>query len=152
MNFRRHAQGPGPSLFACTPLVNVALLMLALFAGGLAFFPATVREVAMDLPVVAAGQPVDRLPGEGVVQVTTNGLISWNNEFVTRVGLRERLRQYSRDCVDAAVLVRADRRVPFDEVVAVLEACRSAEIDRYRVLAMPDVVQTSAVPVAASSR
>jgi biopolymer transport protein ExbD len=146
MNFRRHIQGAGSSLSPFVALVNVALLLLGLFAGGLAFFPATVAEVALELPVVAAGPAVEILPGEGIIQIATNNLLAWNNELVTGEGLRDRLRQYGRERVDAAVLVRADRRVPFCEVVAVLEACRSAEIDRWRVLAMPEAKATFAVP------
>jgi biopolymer transport protein ExbD len=152
MNFRRHIEGAGSSLSPFIALVNVALLLLGLFAGGLAFFPVSVAEVALDLPVVASGPAVERLPGEGVVQVATNGLVAWNNEFVTLDGLRDRLRQYGRERVDAAVLVRADRGVLFFEVVAVVEACRSAEIDRWRVLAMPDATRTSAAPVRSPSR
>jgi biopolymer transport protein ExbD len=145
MNFRRQAQEEG-SLIPMVPMLAAALLLLGVLAGGLAFSPAATDraadEVILELPVVSAGAPLNRAPGEVLIQLATNGVLYWNREVVTADEWRERLSRFDQDGgSNAAVLVRADRGVAFERVADLLEACRRAGIDRCRVAARAEDVR-----------
>ena len=137
MNFRRHIRGEALPLFSMAPmLLNVALLLLCLLLGAGMWKPAAC-ETGSRLPAVA-GQPVEHVPGELVVGIASNGVLTVNRQTLTIDELRARLRQLSFDVPESVVLVQADRQTPFAHVLDVLDACRSAEIDTYRFVAAPD--------------
>lgn len=130
MNFRRHLHGVESPLLQITPLLTVVFLLLCLFVGGLAFAPAA-REAYLQLPVVAGGQPIEHSPGEMVIEVASNGVLAVNRQALTPSELRARLVRFSSETAVSVVLVRVDPDAPFMQVLGVLDACRTAEIDKY---------------------
>ena len=136
MNFRRHKRGSEISPLQSAPLLSVILLLLCLQVGGVTFMPAPHEEVAVHLPVVGDGQPVEHRAGELVVEIAASGTLQVNHGSLTMDELRARLQQLSRDVAESVVLVRADPDTPLAKVIAVVEACRIAEIDRYSVMAI----------------
>ena len=136
MNFRRHMRGSELPLFQIAPLLTVALLLLCLFVGAAMLPPAT-REAEVVFPMVANGQSVKHHAGELIVSIAATGAVTVNRQVLPLEELRSRLQQLSHEMSESAVLVHADREAPFATILCVVEACRSAEIDYYQVVAAP---------------
>ena len=136
MNFRRHLRGAELPLFQVSPLLNVVFLLLCLYLAVAVLDPAA-REQEIQLPAIASGQPVQHVPGELIVRIASTGVLQLGRQTLTLDELRARLGQLSRDVPDSVVLVRADRDTPFAQILGVLDACRSAEIDKCSFVTMP---------------
>ena len=136
MNFRRHLRNTESPLVQSTAWLNVALLLLGLFVGGLALVPPP-REAGVWLSV-PGNAPADMSSPDGmVIEIAASGELSVNRQALTSEELRVRLIRFSRETVESVVLVRADTRASLAHVLGVIDACRNAAIDQYRVSALP---------------
>ena len=109
-----------------TPLVDVMLVLLVIF---MVTAPIIQQGVSVDLPDARAGA----LSGKDeqlVVSVTKKGSLYLNDTAMSAADLESKLRAIAAQRPDGQVFVRADKSVPYGEVVAVMAAIRESGIRR----------------------
>jgi biopolymer transport protein TolR len=109
-----------------TPLVDVMLVLLVIF---MVTAPILQQGVAVDLPEARAGA----LSGKDeqlVVSVTKGGELYLNDAEMSPADLETRLLAIAAQRPEGQVFVRADKSVPYGEVVAVMAAIKEAGIRR----------------------
>ncbi len=124
-----------------TPLVDVILVLLIIF---MVTAPMMQRGIDVALPQArsATGAEEDRL----VVTVDRTNRVWLNETPVALHMLEERLEAASRSMADPFVYLRADRAVPYGDVMAVMDRIKQAGIDRVGLVTEP-LPPAAAVPV-----
>ena len=109
-----------------TPLVDVMLVLLVIF---MVTAPIIQQGVSVDLPDARAGA----LNGKDerlVVSVTKKGSLYLNDTAMSASDLEAKLRAIAAQRPDGQVFVRADKSVPYGDVVAVMAAIKQSGIRR----------------------
>jgi biopolymer transport protein TolR len=109
-----------------TPLVDVMLVLLVIF---MVTAPILQQGVAVDLPSARAGALTGK-DEQLVVSVTKKGTIYLNDAELTAADLESKLRAIAAQRPDGQVFVRADKSVPYGDVVGVMAAIKQAGIKR----------------------
>jgi biopolymer transport protein ExbD len=109
-----------------TPLVDVMLVLLIIF---LVTIPAMQHAVRIDLPH-ASSQPEAVKPAHVDVAVQADGSILWDSEPVSDDGLRARIAQAALATPQPELHLRADRKVPYERVAAVMSAAQSGGLTK----------------------
>ena len=137
-------RGAGTSSIAqinVTPLVDVMLVLLVIF---MVTAPIIQQGVSVDLPKTrAAGLNSQEDPL--VVGLTKDGTVYLNDNQIAVADLRGKLVAIGRESPDRAVLLRADRSVPYGDVVGIIAAIKESGINKLGMVTEP-------APVAAASR
>src|SRR5258706_6272793 len=105
-----------------TPLVDVMLVLLVIF---MVTAPIIQQGVAVDLPKTRAA-PLNAQEEPLVVGIAQNGAIYLNDVPIAIGDLRGKLVAIAQAKPDHQVLLRADRNVPYGEVVRVIAAGEEA--------------------------
>jgi biopolymer transport protein TolR len=124
-----------------TPLVDVMLVLLVIF---MVTAPIIQQGVNVDLPKTRAAG----LASQGdplVVGLTKNGTIYLNDNPIALADLRAKLVAIAQASPDRPLLLRADRSVPYGDVVGVIAAIKEAGIAKLGMVTEP-------APDAAASR
>jgi biopolymer transport protein TolR len=121
-----------------TPMVDVMLVLLIIF---MVAAPLMVAGVPIELPKTSASR-VAQSKKPMVVTVAPDGRMQIRDEFVTRDGLIPRLIALKAAEGDAVVYVRADKKIPYGEVMEVLGLVGQSGYGRVSLLsqAMPKAV------------
>ncbi len=126
-------KGNALSSLSLTPLIDVVFLLLV-------FFLVTTRfaqedyELDVVLPSASEAQPLDAEPKELFVNIDQQGDYYVDGRVVTRDEVEEILRQsLTNNPVNQSVVIRADKRVQFDFVVAVMNLCNRTGVRDYSV-------------------
>lgn len=103
-----------------TPLVDVCLVLLIIF---MVVLPTLVTGIPVHLPKAASGEALEKKP----LQITLNSdkTLYFDAVVIRRDELASEL-QRRHDHAQRPVVVRADKSLPYGEVVSVLDACRNA--------------------------
>src|SRR6266508_5304726 len=103
-----------------TPLVDVCLVLLIIF---MVVLPTMVNGIPVHLPQAASGDTLAKQP----MQITLNGdkTLYVDSVVIRRDELASEL-QRRHEQVQRPIVVRADKALPYGEVVSVLDACRKA--------------------------
>ena len=129
-------QGPGNDAISqinVTPLVDVMLVLLVIF---MVTAPIIQQGVAVDLPKTrAAALSAQEEPL--VVGVAQNGSIYLNDNPIALADLRSKLVAIAQARPDHQVLLRADRNVPYGDVVRVIAAVKEAGVGRLGMVTEP---------------
>ena len=125
MNFRR--KSPDLPSFNFTSMIDVVFLLLCFFITS-SVFSQWETEVDIVLPTAETAKMPERLPGEVIVNLTKEGVISINQQAFTLEQLRERLRRLVRAFPGQPVVIRADKECSYESVVAIIDSCRLADI------------------------
>ena len=106
-----------------TPLVDVCLVLLIIF---MVVVPAMVNGVDVQLPETKNSLPVDadRRPFE--ITIKDDGTVYLEELIVRQDEVAAALQRVHDGAAARPVAVRADKRVRYGEVMAVLDACRKA--------------------------
>ena len=116
-----------------TPLVDVMLVLLVIF---MVTAPIIQQGVTVDLPKTrAAGLNSQEDPL--VVGLTKDGTIYLNDNVIALADLRGKLAAIGQESPDRALLLRADRSVPYGDVVGVIAAIKEAGIDKLGMVTEP---------------
>lgn len=104
-----------------TPLVDVCLVLLIIF---MVVLPSMVNGVEVSLPQTSSTSSVDErvLP----VTVKSDGSVYIGSLVIRRDEVRSSLRHLRTTEASRPIAVRADKRVPYGDVVTVLAECRDA--------------------------
>ena len=132
----------GTSLFSLslTPLVDVVFLLLIFFLVATEFAKEQERRLDLLLPEASEAQPLTSEPREMVVNVDAQGRYFAAGRYLTLDELDAELRQtWANNLHRASVVIRADKRCPWEYVLAAVNACLKADVRQYRVTALePD--------------
>jgi len=104
-----------------TPLVDVCLVLLIIF---MLVLPAMVNGVDVQLPATSVRDPVDSR--QFPVTIKEDGTVYLDTLIVRRDEVASALQRLRETAASRPIAVRADKRVPYGEVVTVLAACREA--------------------------
>ena len=116
-----------------TPLVDVMLVLLVIF---MVTAPIIQQGVSVDLPKTrAAGLASQEDPL--VVGLTKDGKVFVNDNPIALPDLRAKLVAIAAASPDRPLLLRADRSVPYGDVVAVIAAIREAGIVKLGMVTEP---------------
>ena len=126
MNLRRHLQNE-PMTLQLAPFIDVILFLLIFFllTWNISRYEA---ELSISLPVAEQSETPKRMPGEILINVTKDGAIIVNRMNLTNEKLADILTQVTRDFPDQAVILRADAATPYQDVIRVIDICKSAKV------------------------
>ena len=135
-----------------TPMVDVMLVLLIIF---MVAAPLMVQGVPVDLPKSSAAKleqirkpTIVSLTAERALEIRAGDLV----ETTDRGRLVARLMALRGDIGNSVVYVRADRNIPYGEVMELLGRVGEAGYHRVSLLSQPAPTQASAAPSAAGGK
>jgi biopolymer transport protein TolR len=133
MAFGEPRGGESISDINVTPLVDVMLVLLIIF---MVTAPILQQGMPIDLPKVAAG-PLAGQEEQLVVNIAKSGQVYLNDTPYTLDELTEKLSAIASASRDRALYVRADRAVPYGQVMQTMAAVRDAGLIRVGLVTEP---------------
>jgi biopolymer transport protein ExbD len=136
-NTHHHDDEEGPAVFSdinITPLTDIFLVLLIIFmvtstaivesnAGGAG------AGVRVDLPKGAARE-IKQMARDFPVAIMADGTTVVEGKSIEMGALKERLQKLLKESPDAQVIIQADTGVHHGKVVEVMEAAKSAGVER----------------------
>jgi len=128
---KRYSQRSGHTAMAelnVTPLLDLAFVLLIIF---IITTPLLESNIPLQLPVGSQnpGQPPDP-KSVRTVSIDRNGRVYLESQPVELPVLEQELTAFRRDTPDAAVIVRADKSLRYQQVVDVVDVLERAQISR----------------------
>jgi biopolymer transport protein ExbD len=108
-----------------TPLVDVLLVVLVIF---MVVTPMLKRDFPVDLPAAVTGHDADVPPDQVTLTATADGRLLLNGVAIEESRLGEAL------AGRLVVFLEADRALAYARVVDLMDACRSAGVERIGVV------------------
>lgn len=110
-----------------TPMIDIVFLLVIFFMVGTKFSELE-RKIGLRIPEVTDHGALTAAPERRVVNVYRDGRIELDQQTVTLDLLRDRLVNARSQYAELGVLVRGDGTGPYQNVAAVLNACKQAGI------------------------
>jgi len=126
MNFRKKHRPMLPG-FQMASMMDVIFLMLFFFIVS-SVYSQWENNISITLPTAKSGVPPDRLPGEIIINITTDGRVSINEQDLTLDALTKKLESLARLFPGQPVVLRADKDTRYEDLIKVVDACRLADI------------------------
>lgn len=126
MNFRKQLKTEAVG-FQLAPMIDVVFLLLCFFITS-QIFAQWETEIDITLPTAETGQVPERLPGEIIINIRSDGETIINAQPVPPAQLADMLTRVAEMFPGQPVLIRADRLTPYEEIIRVLDLCRQADI------------------------
>ncbi len=126
MNFRRHPRAELPT-FPVAPMMDVMFILLSFFIAT-QIYARWEKEIDIRLPTADTSKSPDRLPGQIVINVHSNGAVIVNRQTLDDAALHRLLVRLVKLFPGEPVVIRADRQTAYEHVVRVLDRCRQADI------------------------
>jgi biopolymer transport protein ExbD len=125
--------GKALSTLSLTPLIDIVFLLLIFFLVATRFAEEE-REMDVLLPDASEARPLISKPGELFINVDQQGRYFVTGKILTVPELDRVLRAAAvNNPGRVSVIIRADKRVVWNYVVAAMNACNKAKIRDYRV-------------------
>ena len=119
---RKHRRSRPMSEINVTPFVDVMLVLLIVF---MVAAPLATVDIRVDLPA-ATVQPQPRPERPLYLTVRSDLTLALGDDPVSRAALRAALETTAKGDKDAVVFLRADKTVPYGEVIEVMNLLRAA--------------------------
>ena len=126
MKFKRKNGSKAPQL-ALTSMLDVIFLLLCFFVT-VSVFSQWESEITIKLPSASTAEEPDRLPGEIIVNLATDGKVTVNGAALSLNDLKVRLAKVAKFYPDQAVIIRADKEVRYERLVEIIDTCREANV------------------------
>ncbi len=127
----RMNQGSSLALLPLTPLIDVVFQLLIFFLVATRFAEED-RELDVQLPSASEARPMTVAPKELFVNIDQTGRYYVEGRTLTSDEVEAILRQAAaNNPTNQSVIIRADRRVPLDFVVSVMNLCNRVGIFDY---------------------
>lgn len=124
MQFRKEAEEDYS--LQLTPLVDVIFLLLIFFMVSTAFIDFT-RRLDIQLPEAKAAQVVEKVKSF-VIEMGIDKKIHLNGKLVTMESLETRIKSEMKTAARGSAIIKADKRLPYGNVVKVLGIVKDAKI------------------------
>ncbi len=115
-----------------TPMVDVMLVLLIIF---MVAAPALQRGIRLELPETVNAQEIER--SRWVVSIDRENRIRLNDKLVHPDLLTQRMEALSQQTPDETVFLRADKLLPYGEVLLVMDKIRSAGMTNVALVTIP---------------
>jgi len=116
-----------------TPMIDVIFQLIIFFIVAMKIDTAE-RELAVQLPTASEAKPLTSKPEEILVTVDKKGQYLVNNDLTNIQGLERTLRQAAINNPGKPIVrIRGDQDTAHKYIVAVMNACRKANIADYRI-------------------
>ena len=115
-----------------TPLVDVMLVLLIIF---MIAAPALQRGIQLELPKTVNAQKIDR--SRLVVSIDRENRIRLNDKLVHPDLLTQRMEALAQQMPEETVFLRADKLLPYGEVLLVMDQIRSAGMTNVALVTVP---------------
>ena len=109
-----------------TPLVDVVFLLLIFFMVSTAFIDFT-RRLDIQLPEAKAAQVVEKVKSF-VIEMGVDRKIYLNGKVVTMRSLESELKKAMKTATRGSAIIKADKRLPYGNVVKVMGIVKDAKI------------------------
>jgi biopolymer transport protein ExbD len=124
-------KGRSGELFNFTPMIDVVFNLLIFFMVATRFAEEE-RSLEVELPTASEAMPLTAKPREIYINIDDQGRFFVGNQQVTAAEMDALLLRASRDNpLNQSVVIRADKRVPWDAVATAMNACVKAGIRDY---------------------
>ena len=124
-------KGVAVGTLSLTPLIDVVFLLLIFFLVATRFAEED-RELDVPLPDASEAKPLTVKPREIFINIDQQGQYFVGRQVVDSDQLEHILSQaVTNNPVNQAVIIRADKRVPFDFVVHAINLCKKVGIQNY---------------------
>ncbi len=110
-----------------TPMIDIVFLLIIFFMVGTKFSELE-RKIGLHVPEVTDRGALTAAPERRVINVYRDGRVELDGQTVTLELLHDRLKDARSQYADLGVLVRGDGLGPYQNVAAVLNACKQAGI------------------------
>lgn len=126
MNFRRRLVQE-PLQFQLAPFIDVVMFLLCFFllTWNIARYE---QDIDVKIPTAKHGQAPERLPGEIIVNVRADGVITLNRREIDEAELQQILVGIVEQYPDQALVLRADESTDYRDIMRVLDAARGADL------------------------
>jgi biopolymer transport protein ExbD len=119
------------------PLIDVALVLLIIF---MVISPILVEsQMRVNLPKVTSSGKAEENPLK--VEIAADGTFAFQGKIVSRAELEFQLRRELPPGHRAALLIQADKDVPFDNVVFVMDLAKRLNVEKMGVGVLPEILQ-----------
>ena len=112
------------------PMMDVLMTILTFFIIISMTLTAQQQSVNIDLPSTNAGANTVKTPDPLVVGLTNQGVLAIANNPVTDAQLSQQMQAYLQKNPNGAVVLQADKKLPYEQVVQVLGKMRDVGGDR----------------------
>jgi len=119
------------------PLIDIVFLTLVFFMVT-SVYSTLEAEVGLTLPTAATAEYDDRTQGEIYINLRDDGEIVVNGRQVELDELQTILDRVATYFPGGSVIIRGDRQAQLGRAVAVLDACKLADIQNVSFAAMPE--------------
>lgn len=126
MNFTRKRRGAAAAL-QLTSVMDVIFLLLCFFITS-SVFSQWETEVSIALPTAKSATVPGRMPGEIILNLNERGDVSINGRVLSFAEVTERLKRIAAVYPGQPVVVRADKSVPYEKLMDLIDACRTADV------------------------
>ena len=109
-----------------TPLVDVVFLLLIFFMVSTAFIDFT-RRLDIQLPEAKAAQVMEKVKSF-VIEMSVDKKIVLNGDPVTMDNLESKLKEAMKTASRGSAIIKADKRLPYGNVVKVMGIVKDAKI------------------------
>lgn len=119
------------------PLIDIVFLTLVFFMT-VSVYSTLESEIDVTLPTASTAAPSERAQGEIYINIRTDGQIVLNNREMTIEELQRVLNRVAELFPGGAVIIRGDRNSALGQSIAVLNCCRTADIQNVSFAALPE--------------
>jgi len=118
-----------------TPLVDVMLVLLIIF---MITAPMMTQGVDIDLPQTTA-KPLQQEKTPIIVTITKKGEFLLNNTKGSQAAIKQELAALAKKGTNDAVLLRADKEVPYGLVVSLMSDIKAVGFDKLGMITQPEI-------------
>lgn len=120
---RAHGRG---TRFELIPMIDV-FMIITLFLMVMAFLPQVSESLRADLP---SSKTAEKTPPSVMVQLTKDGELLFQGQPTPPEVLEARMKALVTNKPDTAVVVAADKAIPFEKVVGLIDRLKTAGVKR----------------------
>ena len=128
-----------------TPFIDVMLVLLIIF---MVAAPLATADVNVDLPGSASAAPAKRPDDPVFLTLKTDLSLAVGNDTIPRQGFGARLDALTESNKDARIFLRADKAVPYGELMQVMDLLRGAGYLEVALVTLEGPGAASAAPAA----
>ena len=114
--------------FQMTSMLDVIFLLLCFFIAS-SIYSQWELQVDIQLPTAQTGKQPNRLPGQIIINLDREGVVTVNERVLSSEELLDRMRLLAANFPGHPVVLRSDAQTPYEKVVHVIDLCRQADID-----------------------
>ncbi len=135
MDFRRNISDSSVG-FQMAPMVDIVFLLLIFFIAA-SVYTQWENKIGIKVPTAVSGKNERRFPGEVIINIDANGVVSMNNVDYSLERLRELLSRIAVTYPDQPAIIRADLKTDYESVIKVLDICKQVDIAHISFATLP---------------